>query len=85
MDAEPVPKFMLDHRHAPRECGVVFAAFKAFDSPLRHRVTTGSCDFGTHRIWWQVEAESEDEALSCLPGYVAERTSAIRVRDIRTP
>jgi hypothetical protein len=85
LDADPVPRFMLDHQHAPRECGVVFASFKAFDSPLRHRVASGSCDFGTHRIWWEVEAGTEDEALSWLPSYVAERTSAIRVRDVRTP
>jgi hypothetical protein len=76
---------MLDHQHRPLECGVVFASFQAFKSPLRDRVTSGSCDFGTHRIWWEVEAETEDEALSWLPGYVAERTSAIRVGDIRTP
>jgi hypothetical protein len=80
-----MPRFILDHRHAPRECGVVFASFKAFDSPLRQRVTSGSCDFGTHRIWWEVEAATEDEALSRLPRYVAERTTAIRVGDLRMP
>jgi hypothetical protein len=76
---------MLDHRHAPRECGAVFASFKAFASPLRKSMARSSCDFGTHRIWWDVEARTEDEALSWLPGYVAERTSAIRVRELRTP
>lgn len=82
---EGMSRFVLEHRHAPRECGVVFASFKAFDSPLRHRLVSASCDFGTHRIWWEAEADTEAEALSQLPRYVAERTAAIRVRDLRTP
>jgi hypothetical protein len=64
---------------------VVFASFKAYQSPLRHRTARGSCDFGTHRMWWEVEAKSEGEALSWLSPYVAERTTAIRFRDLRTP
>jgi hypothetical protein len=77
--------FLLEHRHSSRECGPVFASFKAFQSPLRHTVAVGSCHFGTHRIWWQAEAESGAEALAQLPRYVAERTTAIRVGDIDTP
>jgi hypothetical protein len=80
-----MPRFLLEHRHTARECGVVFAAFKAFESPLRHQMTVGSCDFGTHRIWWDVDAATADEALLRLPHYVAERTTAIRVRDVLTP
>jgi hypothetical protein len=80
-----MPRFMLEHRHTARECGVVFASFKAFESPLRHHVTVGSCGFGTHRIWWDVEAATAEEALSRLPRYVAERTTAIRVGDLQTP
>jgi hypothetical protein len=76
---------MLQHAHTARECGAVFASFKVFESPLRHQMAVGSCYFGTHRIWWQVEAQSGDEALAQLPRYVAERTTAIRVGDIRTP
>ncbi|HEX4719070.1 MAG TPA: hypothetical protein VH300_11105 [Thermoleophilaceae bacterium] len=78
-------QFMLEHRHTSRECGVVFASFKAFESPLRHAVAVCSCHFGTHRIWWEAEAQSGDEALAQLPRYVAERTTAIRVGDIETP
>jgi hypothetical protein len=85
VDAGLVSRFLLEHAHSARECGVVFAAFKAFDSPLRHRLTVGSCDFGTHRIWWDVEAATASDALGQLPRYVAERTTAVRVRDIRTP
>jgi hypothetical protein len=80
-----MPRFMLEHRHEARECGVVFASFNAFDSPLRQRVALGSCDFGTHQIWWEVQARDETEALSWLPPYVAGRTQAIRVRDLQMP
>ena len=80
-----MPRFLLQHVHAARECGAVFASFKAFESPLRHGITVGSCHFGTHRIWWHVEAPSCDEALAQLPRYVAERTTAFRIGDIQTP
>jgi hypothetical protein len=76
---------VLEHAHSARECGVVFASFKAFKSPLRHRLTVGSCVLGTHRIWWEVEAATADEALMQLPRYVAARTTAIEVRNLRTP
>jgi hypothetical protein len=80
-----MPRFLLEHAHSARECGVVFASFKAFDTPLRGRPTMGSCDFGTHRLWWDVEATTAVEALANLPRYVAARTTATRVRDVRMP
>jgi len=82
---DAMPRFLLEHAHSARECGVVFASFKAFDSPLRHQLTMGSCDFGTHRIWWDVEAMTDAAALATLPRYVAERTTATLVRDIQVP
>jgi hypothetical protein len=80
-----IAQFMLDHRHTAAECGAVFAAFKAFDSPLRHRPTAASCHYGGHHIWWEVDAATEEEALGRLPRYVAERTTAIRVRPTEIP
>ena len=80
-----MPRFLLEHAHGPRECGVVFASFKAFDSPLRRQLTMGSCDFGSHRIWWDVQAATAAEALAKLPRYVAKRTTATRVRDMQIP
>jgi hypothetical protein len=80
-----MPRFLLEHRHAAAECGAVFAAFNAFDSPLRRRPTTGSCHYGDHRIWWEVDAASADEALARLPCYVAERTTASPVRTVDIP
>jgi len=34
-----VAHYLLEHRHSATECGAVFAAFNAFDSPLRGRST----------------------------------------------
>ena len=80
-----MPCFMLEHRHTAVECGAVFAAFNAFDSPLRHEPTTASCHYGGHRIWWEVEAATEADALGRLPRYVAARTAATRVRATEIP
>jgi hypothetical protein len=80
-----MPRFMLEHRHAAAECGAVFASFNAFDSPLRQRPTTASCHYGGHRIWWEVDASTEEEALARLPRYVAERTTVTRVRTTEIP
>jgi hypothetical protein len=80
-----VPRYLLEHRHSSAECGAVFAAFNAFDSPLRGHSTTASCHYGDHRIWWEVDAGTEREALARLPRYVADRTTASRVRPTRIP
>ena len=77
--------YLLEHRHEPRECGVVFAAFKGHESPLRRHQTLASCRSGGHAIWWTVEADSESEALALLPFYVAERTQATRVSKVEIP
>jgi hypothetical protein len=80
-----MPRFLIQHRHEPRECGVVFAAFRGHESPLRHRATLASCAFGGHAIWWSVEAVGEAEALALLPFYVAERAIATRVGEVEIP
>jgi hypothetical protein len=77
--------YLLHHRHAPHECGVVFASFKGHESPLRHQSTLASCRSGGHAIWWTVEAATEHEALALLPSYVAERTTATRVSEVPIP
>ena len=69
---------------SPRECGVVFAAFKGYESPLRHRPTLASCRSGGHAIWWTVEAETEADALRLLPYDVAERTTVSRVSEVES-
>jgi hypothetical protein len=77
--------YLLHHRHAPHECGVVFASFKGHQSPLRHRPTLATCRSGGHEIWWTVEAASDEEALALLPFYVAERTDATSVSEVEIP
>ena len=82
---DPMARYLLQHRHQPRECGVAYASFKGHDSPLRHRATVASCRSGGHAIWWTVEAASEEEALRLLPAYVAKRTTASRVSEVEIP
>jgi hypothetical protein len=78
-------RFLLQHHHQPRECGVVFASFKGHLSPLRHRATLASCRSGGHAIWWAVDAESEADALALLPAYVADRTTVAHVNEVEIP
>ena len=78
-----MPSYLLHHRHEPHECGVAFAAFRGFESPLRHKATLASCRSGGHSIWWTVEATSEGNALALLPFYVAERTTATPVSEVQ--
>jgi hypothetical protein len=80
-----MPRFLIHHIHEPRECGVVFAAFRGHESPLRHRATLASCSFGGHAIWWAVEAVGETEALAQLPFFVAKRATATRVGEVVIP
>jgi hypothetical protein len=78
-------QYVLYHRHEPRECGVVFASFKGYASPLRHQPTLASCRSGGHAIWWTVEAATEEDALGLLPSYVAARTTATKVSEVGIP
>jgi hypothetical protein len=80
-----VARYLLQNRHRPRECGVVFASFKGHESPLRHQATLASCRSGGHAIWWNVEAETEADALPLLPYYVAAGTTLTRVSEVEIP
>jgi hypothetical protein len=74
-----MPRFVL-HHHAQRECGVVFASWKGYESLSRRRATLASCAFGDHAIWWTVEAANEADALE--RPHVAERTAATPVSEV---
>jgi hypothetical protein len=78
-------RYLLQHRHTPAECGVVFASFRGHQSPLRHRATLASCRTGGHAIWWTVDAASEAGALELLPFFVAARTTVSRVSEVQIP
>ena len=80
-----MPRYLLHHHHEPNECGVVFAAFRGFTSPVRHKCVLASCSSGGHSIWWTVESASEENALALLPFYVAERTTAVPVSEVQIP
>jgi hypothetical protein len=84
-DARWVFRYLLQHRHESEDCGVVFASFRGYDSPLRHEATIGSCRSGGHELWWTVEAATEADALALLPRFVAERTTATRVSEVGIP
>ena len=77
--------FLLHHRHGPGKCGVAFAAFTGHSSPLRHSATWRSCADCGHEIWWVVEAESAEQALELLPTYVADRSTAVPIREVQIP
>ena len=78
-------RYLLQHHHAPGECGVVFASFKGHQTPLRHQMTLASCRSGGHEVWWTVDATNEDEAIGLLPRYVAARTAVTRVNEVEIP
>ena len=78
-------RFLLHHRHEAEDCGVAFASFRGHESSLRHREALATCAFGGHAIFWTVEAADEAQALGLLPYFVAERATAIKVREVRIP
>jgi hypothetical protein len=80
-----MPRYLLHHSHEPHECGVVFASFKGYESPLRHQATLASCRSGGHAIWWTVETATEEDALRLLPFYIAERTTVTCVSEVEIP
>jgi hypothetical protein len=77
--------FLLQHRHAPDECGAAYASFKGGTSPLRQEAALASCDEGGHAMWWTVEAANETEALGLLPYFVFQRTTVTKVAQIAIP
>ena len=80
-----MPKFVLSHEHDSYECAVAAASWKGFCSPLRNSRPLGSCATGGHRMWWTVEAADGSAALAQLPPFVATRTVADEVREVRIP
>jgi hypothetical protein len=89
-DTRTMPRFMLVHTHRHDECRVAFAAWRGFDSPLRHGVTVASCagtagGTGAHRIWWSVDAPDEHAAFAQLPQWVADRTVIEGVSEVVIP
>jgi len=76
-------QYLLQHRHEPHECGVVFASFKGYASLLRHRATFASCRAGGHAIWWTVRRRRG--AVMSVRRPMGVGASEIRVRDQGVP
>jgi hypothetical protein len=78
-------RFLVQHRHAPEECGVAFTAFKGHASPLRHLPAMASCLSGGHEVWWLVEAPDAEQALAQLPHFVATRSTLTPISEVLIP
>ncbi len=78
-------RYLLHHRHEPRQCGVAYAAFKGHVSPLRRASTFASCLAGGHDIWWLVDAPSAEDAVAQLPHFLATRTTATPITEVQIP
>ena len=78
-------QYVLYHRHAAGDCAACFAAWNGFRSDLRRTTTSSTCAFGGHEIWWILTAQNDRAALANLPGFVADRTIAVRIADVDIP
>lgn len=78
-------RFVLWHRHEPKECRIAFASWKGFESPLRRAPVLASCVAGGHALLWTVDADNVQHALSLLPPFVARRTEAVAVTETTIP
>lgn len=76
---------VLRHTHEPGECGVAFAAWNGFESPLRRRSALCSCRHGVHELVFVVEAAGVAEALGLLPPWLAARSEATAVDEVAIP
>jgi hypothetical protein len=80
-----MPCFLIHHHHEPQQCGIAYANFKGFASPLRRRPAFASCLDGDHDIWWMVEAVDDEAARRQLPYFVAQRSTVTRVAEVQIP
>jgi len=80
-----MPQFVIHHHHQAHDCGVVYAAFRGFDSPLRRQPTAASCPIGGHEVWWWTTAPDREGALAQLPPYVAASSTVTRVEQVDIP
>jgi hypothetical protein len=75
----------MTHHHTAAQCPQMFAAWRGFVSPLRHREALSSCPHGGHRLWWLLEAPDEADALAQLPECVSQQTEVTSVRPFPIP
>ena len=63
----------------------MFASFKGTRARCDTKSFSRPVVSGGHAIWWTVDAGSEVDALALLPFYVAERTNASGVTEVKIP
>ena len=84
-------RYVLTHRHAPAQCGVAYAAWRGFESPLRHGSALGTCASepsragADHLLVWTIDAATPGDALSLLPQWLAERTEVRPIAEVQIP
>jgi hypothetical protein len=84
-----VPRYLLVHTHGRDECPIAFAAWRGFESPLRHVGALGTCSVNggddPHRICWELETDGPAQALGAVPPWIAERTEVTEVGELTIP
>ena len=79
-------RYLLHHRHAPDECGVVFASFKGHREPASPPADAGLVPLRRPRdLVDGRRRERRRKRSGLLPFYVAERTTITRVSEVQIP
>ncbi len=60
-------EFMLHHIHRAEDCESIFQEAQKVDQSLKGRTFFCTCQSGDHGMFFQVEANSGDEALNLFP------------------
>ncbi len=60
-------EFMLHHTHRAEDCGSMFQEAQKVDQSLKGRTFFCTCQSGDHGMFFQVEANSGEEALNLFP------------------
>lgn len=78
-------RVLLCHVHEPGECGIAFAAWSGYPSPLRRETALCSCRQGLHELLFVVWADDERAALAQLPPWLAVRAEAVFMDEVAIP
>ena len=68
-------EFMLHHTHRAEDCESMFQEAQKVDQSIKGRTFFCTCTSGDHGMFFQVEANSLDEALNLFPEAVRATTT----------
>lgn len=68
-------EFMLHHTHRAEDCESLFHEAQKVDQSIKGRTFFCTCASGDHGMFFQVEANSGDEALNLFPEAVRATTT----------